>query len=100
MDSALAPGSFEAKKARAWYAYYVDSDFNRALELFLEAAAEAPSDADILKGIAWVQHRLGKYAEGTRTMKRAAALDPQNAGALADLSFTHQFKVFAPTIAV
>lgn len=82
----LAPGSLEAIKARGWYTYYVESDFERALKLMREAERMAPSDADVLQGIAWLQHRLGQFADGNRTMKRAAELDPQNPGTLWDLA--------------
>lgn len=79
---ALAPGSLEAVKARGWYTYYVEEDFRRALELMHEAERMAPSDTDVLMGIAWLQHRVGEFAEGTRTMKRVVDLDPQNSGTL------------------
>ncbi len=83
---ALAPGSFEAIKARAWYTYYVEEDYRRALELMHEAERMAPSDTDVIRGIAYLQHRVGEFAEGTRTMKRAVDLDPQNSGTLEHLA--------------
>ena len=46
----------------------------------------APSDTDVLRGIAYLQHRVGEFAEGTRTMKRAVDLDPQNSGTLTALT--------------
>jgi len=85
-SEALAPGSFEAIKARAWYTYYVEDDFRRALELMHEAERMAPSDTDVLRGIAYLQHRVGEFAEGTRTMKQVVDLDPQNSGALNELT--------------
>lgn len=75
---ALAPGSLEAIKARAWYANFVDEDLERALELFRTAEAQAPSDAEVLTHIARLQARLGDFVEGARTMRRAVFLDPQN----------------------
>jgi serine/threonine-protein kinase len=83
---ALAPGSLEAIKARAWYTYYVEDDFRRALELMHEAERMAPSDTDVLRGIAYLQHRVGEFAEGTQTMKRAVDLDPLNSGTLSELA--------------
>ena len=85
-SEALAPGSLEAIKARAWYTYYVEDDFRRALELMHEAERMAPSDTDVLMGIAYLQHRVGEFADGTRTMKRAVDLDPQNSGTLDKLA--------------
>jgi tetratricopeptide (TPR) repeat protein len=82
----LAPGSLEAIKARGWYAYYVQDDFQGALATMHEAERMAPSDGDVLWGIAYLQHRVGEFAEGNRTMKRAVDLDPRNAGLLFDLA--------------
>jgi TolB-like protein/Tfp pilus assembly protein PilF len=82
----LAPNSLEAVKARGWYTYYVENDFDRALTLMREAERRAPSDSDVLAGIGFILHRLGEFEEGNRTIKRAADLDPLNPGRLMNLA--------------
>lgn len=83
---ALAAGTLPAIKARGSYKQYVEEDFEGALELMRQAERLAPSDSEVLVGIAHIQHRLGEFSEGTRTMKRAVQLDPQSTENLVLLS--------------
>ena len=84
--ASLAPGSLAATRARAWYEFRVSEDLSLALSLFQTAESMAPSDVDVLSTIGELQYRLGDFAEGSRTMRRAVFLDPRNADVHANLA--------------
>lgn len=82
----LAPKSLPATTARAWYEFSVSQDLTRALSQFQSAASMAPSNVNVLTVIGELQYRLGDFAEGSQTMRRAVFLDPRSAEAHANLS--------------
>jgi TolB-like protein/Flp pilus assembly protein TadD len=74
----LAPGSVQAKTARGFYTYYVDQAFAVALEQLREAERLAPSDVDVITGIAYLQRRLGQWDEALGTIRRAVSVSPRS----------------------
>ncbi len=76
---ALAPDSPEVLFAIGHYHYYVEQDFDAALEKFLMASEAQPQDADILAATAFVWRRQGKLSEGLERLERAFELSPRNA---------------------
>jgi serine/threonine protein kinase/TolB-like protein/Flp pilus assembly protein TadD len=75
---ALDPDSPRVLFETAFYHYYVEQDFDAALEKFLAASAALPSDADILAAAAYVWRRQGRFKEGIERLERAFELDPRN----------------------
>jgi len=82
----LAPGSLEALAARAAYTHQVERDALSALSQYRAAEKLAPSDGDFVWAIGTLQQESGDFDEGVRTLKRAAALDPQNVDLLVFLA--------------
>ena len=81
---ALAPGSVGAITARAFYTYYVEQEFEAALDQMREAERLGPSDVDVISGIAFLQRRLGRWDEALASMKRAVAVSPRSVDLLSD----------------
>lgn len=84
---ALAPGSVGAITARAFYTYYVEQDFAAALDQMREAERLAPSDVDVISGIAYLQRRLGRWEQALASMKRAVAVSPRSPDLLSAYSY-------------
>ena len=76
----LAPGSASVELARGYYAYYVEREFDTALEHFRTADRLRPSDAGITVAIAYILRRQGDYEGAIREIWRAIELDPRNPG--------------------
>ena len=74
---ALAPESVEAIKARAFYTYYVENEFEEALTLLERVEPLAPSDVDVASGIAFLHRRLGQWDASLEAFKKVVALDPR-----------------------
>ncbi|MEE9554053.1 MAG: protein kinase [candidate division Zixibacteria bacterium] len=61
------------------YYYYVDIDYDRALEYYSMAKSELHNDPELLHSISSAQARQGKFEEALKNRKKAAELDPLNA---------------------
>jgi TolB-like protein len=85
---ALAPGSAQAISAGAFHAAWVESDRNRGLLQLQEARRIAPSDADIVAGIAQMQRFLGHWDEAVQTYREAIAVNPRSPGLLVGYALT------------
>ncbi len=97
----LAPRSVQAITARGFYTYYVDQEFAVALEQLREAERLAPSDVDVISGIAYLQRRLGQWQEALGTIRRAVAVSPRSPDLLADyVDMLYQTGRFAAADAV
>lgn len=77
---ALTPGSASVEMARGYYAYYVERDFDTALEHFRAADRLRPSDAGVKAAIAYILRRQGDFDGAVRQLGRAIELDPRNVG--------------------
>jgi serine/threonine-protein kinase len=75
---AIDPDHPRTHMARGSYYYYGFRDYDRALEEFLAAARQAPSDADAWALVAYIYRRQGRWAEHIETLERALELDPRN----------------------
>lgn len=85
---ALAPDGVAAITARAFYTYYVEQEFERALALLERAEPLAPSDVDIASGIAFLHRRLGQWDASLEAFKKVVALDPRTPHLLEEYSRT------------
>ncbi|MFZ3377037.1 MAG: protein kinase, partial [Chthoniobacterales bacterium] len=74
----LAPSLGEAHTALGLSMYYGDKDYAAALKEFSVAAATSPNEPDILRHIAGIQRRQGRWRESLATFQRAQDLDPRN----------------------
>jgi TolB-like protein/Tfp pilus assembly protein PilF len=84
----LQPNLAEAHFALGQCIYWMDQDYDRALEQFDIAARLSPSDGDIARLIAAIKRRQGKWEESLEEYERVAKLDPQNPNTVRELIFT------------
>jgi TolB-like protein/Tfp pilus assembly protein PilF len=83
----LQPNLAEAHLALGQCIYWMDQDYERALEQFDIAARLSPSDGDIARLIAAIKRRQGKWEQALQEYERVAQLDPQNPNTVRELIF-------------
>src|SRR6266481_4068578 len=83
----LQPNLAEAHLALGQCIYWMDQDYERALEQFDIAARLSPSNGDIARLIAAIKRRQGKWEESLKEYERVARLDPQNPNIIRELIF-------------
>ena len=74
--SRLRPDAGETHLARAWNLYWGYLDYDRALAELQVGRQTLPNDPQILFLTSLIQRRQGHWEESTRTLARAADLDP------------------------
>ena len=80
--SRLRPDAGETHLALAWNLYWGYLDYDRALAELQVGRQTLPNDPQILFLTSLIQRRQGHWEESTRTLARAADLDPRNFGVL------------------
>jgi TolB-like protein/Tfp pilus assembly protein PilF len=85
----LQPDLAEAHLALGQCIYWMDQDYQRALEQFDTAAGLSPSNGDIARLIAAIKRRQGKWEQALEEYERVAKLDPQNPNTVRELIFTN-----------
>ena len=85
----LQPDLAEAHLALGQCIYWMDQDYQLALEQFDTAAGLSPSNGDIARLIAAIKRRQGKWEQALEEYERVAKLDPQNPNTVRELIFTN-----------
>jgi TolB-like protein/class 3 adenylate cyclase/Tfp pilus assembly protein PilF len=85
----LQPSLAEAHFALGQCIYWMDQDYERALEQFETASRLSPSNGDIGRLIAAVKRRQGKWQASLEEYERVARIDPQNPNTVRELIFTN-----------
>src|SRR5437867_3715274 len=85
----LQPNLPEAHLALGQCIYWMDQDYDRALEQFEIASRLSPSNADTRRLIAAIERRQGKWQEALAAYKQVAKLDPQNPSTARELMYTN-----------
>src|SRR6478609_4588443 len=85
----LQPNLAEGHFALGQCIYWMDKDYDRALEQFEIASRLSPSNADTRRLIAAIERRQGKWQEALEAYGRVAKLDPQNPSAARELMYTN-----------
>ena len=85
----LQPNLAEAHLALGQCIYWMEQDYDRALEQFDIAARLSPSNGDIVRLIAAIKRRQGKWEQALQEYERVAKLDPQNPNTIRELIFTN-----------
>jgi TolB-like protein/class 3 adenylate cyclase/Tfp pilus assembly protein PilF len=83
----LQPNLAEAHFALGECIYWMDQDYERALEQFDIASRLSPSNGDIGRLIAAIKRRQGKWREALEAYERVAKIDPQNPNIVRELIF-------------
>src|SRR5438477_10205443 len=107
----LQPNLAEGHFALGQRIYWMDQDYDKALEQFEITSRLSPSNADTRRLIAAIERRQGKWPEALETYEQVAKLDPQNPSTARELMYTNtsmrrwpeaarwveQMRVVAPT---
>ena len=79
----------EAHFALGQCLYWLDQNYDRALEQFEIASRLSPSNADTRRLIAAIERRQGKWQEAIEAYERLAKIDPQNPSTARELMYTN-----------
>lgn len=85
----LQPNLAEAHFALGQCLYWMDHDYDKALEQFEIASRLSPSNADTRRLIAAIERRQGKWQEALAAYEQVAKLDPQNPSTARELMYTN-----------
>src|SRR6188472_855377 len=85
----LQPNLAEGHFALGQCIYWMDKDYDKALEQFEIASRLSPNNADTRRLIAAIERRQGKWQEALEAYERVAKLDPQNPNTARDLMYTN-----------
>jgi len=80
----------EGHLALGYYYYQGRRDYGQALEEFRLAAGGRENDPEILKAMAYIQRRQGRWDESIAAMEKAFALSPRNVELASNMSGTYQ----------
>jgi TolB-like protein/class 3 adenylate cyclase/Flp pilus assembly protein TadD len=85
----LQPNLAEAHFALGQYDYWMEQDYDRALQEFSTAAELSPNNADIGALIAAIKRRQGRWQEALEAFERSHKIDPQNPNIVRNLLITN-----------
>src|SRR3954462_14010751 len=74
----LEPELPESRLAVGYVHYYVDRDYDAALNELARARGGLPNDPGIFRAMAAIQRRQGKWQESSASYARAVSLDPKD----------------------
>jgi TolB-like protein/class 3 adenylate cyclase/Tfp pilus assembly protein PilF len=85
----LQPNLAEGHFALGQCIYWMDQDYERALEQVEIASRLSPGNGDIGRLIAAIKRRQGKWREALAEYERVQRIDPQNPNTVRELVFTN-----------
>jgi TolB-like protein/class 3 adenylate cyclase/Tfp pilus assembly protein PilF len=85
----LQPNLAEGHFALGQCIYWMDEDYDRALEQFGIASNLSPNNSDVGRLIAAIKRRQGKWQEALEAFEKNQTLDPQNPNVVRELVFTN-----------
>jgi serine/threonine protein kinase/tetratricopeptide (TPR) repeat protein len=85
----LQPNLSETHRTNGYYRYWVDRDYEGALEEFALAAEGKPGDGRAYEGMAFVMRRQGRMRESISMLGKAIHLDPLGAMNYWDQAWTY-----------
>ena len=88
--SRLLPDAGETHLARAENLYRGYLNYDRALAELKDAAQTLPNDPRVFELEGYIERRQGRWEDATRTLERAADLDPRNVFILEQLALSYQ----------
>ena len=90
--SELAPDMPEVRIARAYYQYWVEKNYDAALDEFAFAESRLPDHYEIHEGKGYLLRRRGEWEEAVANLERAFRLNPRAADLAAEIADTHSWK--------
>lgn len=93
LDQSLSidPRHPDTHKALGLVAYYVDRDFDKAIDHFRNSIHGRPNDADVLGYMAAVVRRQGKFKDSQMYYQKAFAINPRSASLLYNAASTSMY---------
>jgi TolB-like protein/Flp pilus assembly protein TadD len=85
----LQPNLAEGHLALGQCIYWIDQDYERAVQEFDKAARLSPNNADVSSLMAAIKRRQGKWQESLERYESSQRIDPQNANIVRNLIFTN-----------
>jgi len=85
----LQPNGSESHFAMGLCHYWLETDYERALEQFAIAGRLAPNDTGNAYFVAAIRRRQGKWQEALEAFQRIEPLDPQNPNIVRNILFTN-----------
>ena len=85
----LAPGLPETHLARAFYHFWGERDYDRALAEFETGRRQEPGNPDLLSAMGQVERRRGKWDHAVDLFEEALRIDPRSAVRARDLGETY-----------
>ena len=85
----LQPNLAEAHLALGQCIYWMDHDYERALEQFEIASRLSPGNGDARRLVAAIKRRQGKWEEALQAYEQVAKVDPQNPNTVREVLFTN-----------
>ena len=85
----LQPNMGEAQYAQALSFYWLEGDYERALDFVREASRLLPNDSEIGLINAAIARRQGRWSESIALFQQVEAIDPQNANVVRNLVYTY-----------
>ena len=86
----VVPDLAQLSVAEAYYAYYIELDYPKALRLFDATLARHPDLGDAHEGRGYLLRRLDRFDESVVAHRRAIELDPYNFGTITSVAVTLQ----------
>ena len=84
----IDPNLPEGHRARGYYYYWGQDNYELALSEFSLAAHGRPNDPQIIASIGLVLRRQGRWQEAIDALRRAAEMEPENHDTILDLAST------------
>ena len=85
----LQPNLSEAHLALGQCYYWLEQNYDRALQEFATAGQLAPNDAEVPELIAAIKRRQGHWPEALEAFEKSHKVDPQNPNVVRNILFTN-----------
>ena len=85
----LQPNLAEAHVALGQYMYWIDGDYDRALQEFEQALRLSPNNADVGGLIAAIRRRQGRWQEALEAFERSQTINPLDLTIARNIVFTN-----------
>ena len=85
----LQPNLAEAHVALGQYTYWIDGDYDRALQEFEQALRLSPNNADVGGLIAAIRRRQGRWQEALEAFERSQTINPLDPNIARNIVFTN-----------
>ena len=87
----IRPDLGEGHLALGLYYYWMEANYEKALEEFGIAATALPNDSDVGYFAAAIRRRQGRWTDNLELLKRSQTIDPGNANVAEEIAYTYSF---------